>query len=559
MVGKGRDRKISLPAGRPGNLSLLILIAISILIFIPLVMFIVQLFRSNFAYQWLVAILATMAAWSFVLFSRVKAAQIIQLPRWQPETLFSASPELLADSTSWIYAISLITLCLAVLLTAVVRRPQVDWRSWAGMLILTGFGLLAVMAGNPLTLMLSWAAIDLLEAWILFSWIRRSEVRTRFLIALSTRVLGIGFLIWAEIVARAGGDVLSFTFVPSGASIYLLLAAGLRLGVLPMQTPFLQDHPDRRGLGTLLRFIPAAASLVLLARASGAQISFDIAPFLLVLAGLSGIYSAVSWLVASSELVGRPFWILGMASLAVAAAVRQQPAACIAWGVACILSGGALFLYSVRPKGLVPVFLVGGLALTAFPYTPTWSGLAVYSLGSSTAAPYFDSVINLVLLLTHLALVLGYIRHALRRIEVPSGLERWVWVFYPFGLAGLILLEYYLGWLVWMEWKEGPGVLWWVGGIVLVLSAAVWSLLRRSERFGTLLRFSKSKPTWGTTVWGRLLSLKWFYQLIWVIYHLFSRMIAWFTTILEGEGGILWALVFLFLLFSLSLQGGFSR
>jgi len=123
----------------------------------------------------------------------------------------------------------------------------------------------------------------------------------------------------------------------------------------------------------------------------------------------------------------------------------------------------------------------------------------------------------------------------------------------------LILLEYYLGWLVWMEWKEGPGVLWWVGGIVLVLSAAVWSLLRWSERFGTLLRFSKSKPTWGTTVWGRLLSLKWFYQLIWVIYHLFSRMIAWFTTILEGEGGILWALVFLFLLFSLSLQGGFSR
>ena len=241
-------------------------------------MFIVQLFRPNFAYQWLVAILATMATWSFVLLSRVKAAQIIQLPRWQPETLFSASPELLVDSTSWIYAISLITLCLAVLLTAVVRRPQVDWRSWAGMLILTAFGLLAIMAGNPLTLMLSWAAIDLFEAWILFSWIRRSEVRTRFLIALSTRVLGIGFLIWAEIVARAGGDVLSFTFVPSDASIYLLLAAGLRLGVLPMQTPFLQDHPDRRGLGTLLRLIPAAASLVLLARASGAQITFDIAP-----------------------------------------------------------------------------------------------------------------------------------------------------------------------------------------------------------------------------------------------------------------------------------------
>ena len=535
-----------------------ILIAIGILILIPLTMFIVRLFRANFGYQWLMATLAAMAAWILILGSRTGEAQIIPLLRWQPETLFSASPELLIDSISWIYALALVTVCFAVLLTTVARRPLAGWQSWAGSLILTAFGLLAVFAGNPLTLMLSWAAIDVFEAWILFSWIRRSEVRTRFLLALSIRSLGIAFLILAEIVTKAGGDFLSFTHIPSSASIYLLLAAGLRLGVLPMQPPFLQDHPIRRGLGTPLRMVPAAASLVLLTRAAGGQISSGIAPFLLILVGFSGVYSAISWLSATSELGGRPFWILGMTSLAVAAAVRMQPAASIAWGIACILPGAALFLYSVRLKGMIALFLLATLALTAFPYTPTWSGLAVYGFTSNFAAPYFDAVIGLVFILTHLALVLGYIRHALRKMEIPSGLERWVWVFYPLGLAILILMEFYLGWQVWMEWNMNPGNLWWVGGLVLFMTVAVWLMLYRSGRFSQFIRFSKGMAIWGTTVWSKILSLRWFYRFVWVIYHLIERILTWLTVVLEGDGGILWALVFLFLLFSLTLQGGLS-
>lgn len=536
-----------------------ILIAIGILILIPLTMFIVRLFRTDLGYQWLMATLAAMAAWVLILGSRTEEAQIIPLLRWEPETFFSASPELLVDPISWIFALALVTVCFTVLLTTVARHPLAGWQSWAGTLILTAFGLFAVFAGNPLTLMLSWAAIDVFEAWILFGWIRRSEVRSRFLLALSIRSLGIALLIWAEIVTKAGGEFLSFNHIPANASIYLLLAAGLRLGVLPMQPPFLQDHPIRRGLGTPLRMVPVAASLVLLTRAAGGQISFGIAPFLLVLAGLTGVYSAISWLLASSELGGRPFWILGMASLAVAAAVRMQPAACIAWGIACILPGAALFMYSVRPRGMMTLFVLATLALTAFPYTPTWSGLAIYGFTSNFAAPYFDAVINLVFILTHLALVLGYIRHALRKMENPSGMERWVWVFYPLGLGILILMEFYLGWQVWMEWSKNPGNLWWVGGLVLSVTVALWLMLYRSGRFGHFIRFSKGMAIWGTTVWSKILSLRWFYRFVWVIYHLIGRILTWLTVVLEGDGGILWALVFLFLLFSLALQGGLSR
>jgi hypothetical protein len=180
----------------------------------------------------------------------------------------------------------------------------------------------------------------------------------------------------------------------------------------------------------------------------------------------------------------------------------------------------------------------------------------MYQLNVSEPTFLFDIVINLVLLFSQLALVFGYIRHALRGVETPSGLERWVWIFYPLGLGFLILAEYFLGWQIWLEWVQTPSNLWWIGGIVLVTTVSLRYFLYKQESLQTLRRFSKGMATWSTSFWGKLLGMQWFYRFVWVVYHFLGRIIAWFTEILEGDGGILWALVFLFLLFSLTLRGG---
>ena len=61
----------------------------------------------------------------------------------------------------------------------------------------------------------------------------------------------------------------------------LLIAVGLRLGVLPLHIYYLHEPPLRRGLGSMLRFVPAAASLVLLARIGEVGIPLEITPYLL--------------------------------------------------------------------------------------------------------------------------------------------------------------------------------------------------------------------------------------------------------------------------------------
>src|SRR5215216_5522365 len=64
---------------------------------------------------------------------------------------------------SWLFVFSLVSLGLAILITSVVRPHFPSPLSWAGTLVLISLGMLAVIADNPLTLVLIWAAIDLVE------------------------------------------------------------------------------------------------------------------------------------------------------------------------------------------------------------------------------------------------------------------------------------------------------------------------------------------------------------------------------------------------------------
>ena len=230
-----------------------------------------KIIRSAYAYSWLIALVGSLAAWLLVLLARPRPAYVVSLVNWRPVTYFPDSPIILVDSISWPFALALATLVLAVIITVPIRQQGINWHAWASSLALVGFGLLAVLAGNPLTLMLAWAALDILEIFILLVQVRESKVLVQTLTAFTPGIGGLGLLLWADVAARAAGNPLTFigdsaSVVPMNLSLFLLIALGLRLGVLPLHLPYFREPPMRRGLGTSLRLVPAAASLVLLAR-----------------------------------------------------------------------------------------------------------------------------------------------------------------------------------------------------------------------------------------------------------------------------------------------------
>ncbi len=188
-----------------------IYLPIILLLLISLVMVILRLARPNFVYHWLIAASGALVAWLMFIVVWFQLPQTLTLLNWQIGTISSSAVNLLLDQFSWPYALGLTSLVLAVILTDVVRVAEADWANWAGSLFLTSLGLLSVMAGNPLTLLLTWTAIDLVELLILLGIVYPSEMRERIVISFSTRVLGSVLLITAGVVAWSSNETLTFS------------------------------------------------------------------------------------------------------------------------------------------------------------------------------------------------------------------------------------------------------------------------------------------------------------------------------------------------------------
>src|SRR5512142_3208976 len=136
-----------------------ILVTVTILFVTALVLLGLQLASPGFRYSWLIATGGALLAWISVFVWQALMPVTLQFPAWQPTLLFSQSPTFVGDQIAWTFALSLATLCLAIILTAVVRSNFPRPINWIGTLILTSLGILAVVANNPLTLVLIWAAL----------------------------------------------------------------------------------------------------------------------------------------------------------------------------------------------------------------------------------------------------------------------------------------------------------------------------------------------------------------------------------------------------------------
>jgi hypothetical protein len=515
---------------------MLSLVAVLVFLLIPLFMLVFHLLRPKFQFHWLIAALGGLAAWLLMVLGRLRLPQTISLSIWKPAADLPFSLSLLADGISWPFGMAVATLVVAVILSVPARRQPGNWRAWAGSLALGGGGLLAVLAGNTLTLIIAWAILDILELLILLAQVKESAVHERAVLLFAERAGGLALLVWAGVTAQATGAPLSFIAIPQRAIPFLLLAAGLRLGVLPPHMPFIRELPSPQGIEMILRLIPASSSLMLLGRIAlvganlGSGISTVFGMVLLILAALAAVIGGTFWVAAPDAPRGLPFWRLGIAALAVAAAVQNQSAASMAWGLAGLLSGGLLYLFSVRTRPLLLLPLFGVLGFSALPFTPAWAGMR--GLLMPTSIP-----VTPLLLLAHALLLWGYVRHARLPGESLEGVERWVWVLYPLGLALLPLIHL---WTQLPDFDEGRLFFygWWLGALPLGLAGLFWFWAQRGPRLPKRVR----------PILEGTLSMSWFYRPVQSLYEAVGQLIGWLSRVFEGEGGILWALVFLAML-----------
>ncbi len=518
---------------------MLIILTVLLLFLVAVALIVLYRLRPGIRYSWMLASGGALIAWFSVLFWQLNLPLSFQLPPWEPASLFLESLSFTADALTWPLALSISTLTLAVILTATARKNFPDPLPWAATLILGGLGLLAVLADNPLTLLIAWSAIDLTELVTQLRSVDGPQPSEKVVTAFATRVAGLGVLLWASMVSIAAGAPMNFQDAPPQAGLYLLLAAGLRLGVLPLHLPYASEAAIRRGFGSALRLISAASSLVLLARIPAASVNSVFTPILLSFAAVAAVYGGWMWLRAPDELTARPFWLIGLASLAMASALRGNPVGAVAWSCALVLSGGALFLSSAHSIWLSRALWIGIWGLTALPFS-------VSATGWGSVTPSFRPVWPF-LLFSQALLLTGYLRHATRPTLRDSfeTLDRAAQYVYPLGIAILLGIGLLLGFWGW----EGAARFgsWIIALLGIVLGGAIGWLAPRL-RILTPLRAHWVRPA--ANSW-----MNWLFRALWSTYKLIGRLSHTISRILEGEGGFMWTLLFMVLFISLIIQG----
>lgn len=491
--------------------------------------------QPNARYAWLVAVGGAMLALVSVFIWLAQTPFDLALPAWQPRSLFVNPISFRADGLSWPFAVSIAALTLTILLTVVVQPTFTNSYTWAGTLALGGLGILAVTANNPLTVLLIWSALDITELITQLHSVDGPVNNEKVVTSFSTRAFGSFLLLWASILSIAAGSAFNFQSIAPSSGLYLVVAAGLRLGVLPLHLPYSSESTLRRGFGTALRLISAASSLALLSHIPFESLNSAFTPFLITLGVLAALYGGWMWLRAPDELTGRPYWVISLAALSILSALSGNPLGAVAWGCALILVGGALFLSSVQNVWLNRALLVGAWSLSSLPFSLTasaWLGNLGFFIPFVIAAQAL--------------LIAGFIRHALRpggRDSLDSQ-ENWTRTVYPAGIILLIVLQLLLGFV---GWDGAMQVGSWLQAIIvsLLTLGLVWA----TPRFRIL---NPIRAHWVSSTISRMDNA---YQGLWMIYRALARISTAIITTLEGESGIMWTLLFLILFVSLMTQG----
>jgi hypothetical protein len=249
---------------------------------------------------------------------------------------------------------------------------------------------------------------------------------------------------------------------------------------------------------------------------------------------LAGLYAGWMWVRGSDEIVGRPFWVLGMASLAIASSLIGNPTGSVGWGIMLVLSGGVLFLFSARQRSIIWLPLLGLWGMSTLPFSITASA---WQTGNQISIFYIVPFLPAQALLAA-----GIIRHSLHPGETSfESQERWTKFLYPTGLLLLGAIIFLLG--IW-GWSGALNI----GQVWAAITANVLVVGFTWLGLTFLARLPTSRAS---NQWARIFRLEWLFTTLAAIYEFFCKIAEVITSSLEGEGGLLWSLLLLALIFSI--------
>jgi multicomponent Na+:H+ antiporter subunit A len=480
---------------------------------------------------------------------------------WRPLSLFGAPFTFEVDGANWVLAMVLLATSFLSLVGCCASADRPTPTYMALILAVTGAGVAALFASSFVALVVAWGVTDV---FLVAAMLCHGQTGARRAgIALLSGILATTALWATPLFAQAEGvsGFLNLAHLSGPSATMLQIAVILRLGLVPLHLwrPIdLETEPAQ--------LVPLVAVPTLL--------GFDLLTYLPALtAGLpSGLFAlaAVTLLAggfaAWSETEERPSLAgvivaeTGLAVLAVANAGQQAVATAVAAATAW------------------------ALGITIFSLTPGWTRRAIWrgvpSLIALLSLVGLPSTLGFVLRIAAyggleadlLALALAFLGETL---VIAALLRLWLWAEprslpkrRPFELAYLAVFATAAGILVFAGlFPQGfpgrgqdtalrelntvirqGGIAGWTGWALPLVAGVTLFLMGEGLR-------QRLESGWQGI--GALLRLEWFYGLFYVVSRWAVRLMRGISSVVEGEGALLWtAVILLIVLLYLTGNGG---
>lgn len=508
--------------------------ALFIPIFVLLIFSIaIQILRRrgiNLAQLWLISTIGVIVAWLSILF-------IFLLPDlvWKAPYLLTADHDkysfiFFLDRSNWIFGFLLLSTLVSNLFTDAEQFDNERMLlKWSSRMLIIGSGFAVILSGSTMTFLITSAILDL----IIFGadQIIRSENRNS-LIDLCMRFAGTFLIILGE---GLGSDLKPFLLL-SGLSI--------RLGVF--NSIFLEPFGfiSRQKSTPFIDMVLSLSTIFFIGQINGVDGKFWGKVLLEIIVIVSVFLKCVGFIRNIKTGYGVRLWFEAFSGMVLLALLLGNTDLILPLGIVSCTWGAVLALDIIRTDKLKIAILVLMLAMIGLPYTPTAGLWITHEPGSATAMALIVNIFVLFLLLTGSKKIINMSETSL----MQDG-----WVSFSMGVGPLFLLVMPWANILFGE-KLGEFTFKYLWAGVFLLGSTLTLLADRNPKVRNLvLSFLRriSPFLQFLTIIVNFFSLKWMRPFFSFIKQIVYGLIHIFNRALEGDGGLLWAILFLILISSI--------
>jgi hypothetical protein len=492
------------------------------------------------AYIWLLISSISLVVWLLLVLIPVESAKPFEIRDWFQLGGLTITLQFGMSRQNWPLIFAVAAFNLSFFLTAVVRLDiRTDLKYWLVQLNMTCLAILALSARNSWTLLILWTALDILNFFYHYQ-VSKSAYSIQIFRSMMIRFVGSMVLIWNIAGMQAGGINFPLDLIPQGAGLSMFLAALLHSGILPINV---QDEKSRTETDRIVQrgfkinnFVTSFAFVQFLEAPEMAMFTGFLVRLIALL--ITVIFS-YQWMVRKT-LVGFDYLLAAGSGFLFLLYISGLPIAVTFSLVTFMFLTTCLTLFTHRGRSLMVFPVLAFLIASGLPFS-------VLSMGSRGFFYQGGFIESYLLLIPFGFLLAGFLVKSKDQQKMFPELEPWYQTVY---LAGLFLFIFSMLIIVIIQVTSPFAEIekWWMGLGIAVFSVALFAYVERKNRLRTPAYFSSAPKIGGV---ADVISLSWLFKVFAFSRDKSAKIVSAFSALLEGDGGVLWAIVLLILMISL--------